>query len=166
MKRLEESGVDRLIPHCYILHLHLSDQQYKDSNFPQSDDEEEEEGADDNFRWQTGECSDLSSPKSSSSVDEEEESGDDVEEIPSEGAGKPKKSDNSTTESYSSVLQEEEDYMDDCDNEDLLMGLRKFTHGGNPVKLSPTDSESSPTSSELLTQRFVDIYIAENGTEE
>lgn len=104
----------------------------------------------------------TASSSSSSKNNIDCESGDEVDDIPesdSAGAGggetvggcipEHNKS-GSTTESYSSVLQDDEVEL-----------LFKDISNGNHVMLSPTDSESF-TTSEQLTQRFVDImYVAE-----
>lgn len=116
----------------------------------QSEDDSERE------EWQN-EASDLSSPKSTSSASKNydcDSSGDEVDEMPECGEPAsvvgPKKS-GSTTGSYSSVLQEE------GEEDDIL---RDIENGNHDVKLSPTDSESF-TTSEQLTQRFVDVYFLE-----
>lgn len=137
-------------------------EEQEDAEVEEGDDGEEEEDPEeyDNYKWQD-EASDLSSPKSTtSSKNYDCESGDEVEDIPESEAiaiaAKPQRSGGSTTESYSSVLQELED-EEDCD---ILKDLLTDIANGNHVKLSP-DSESF-TTSEQLTQRFVDIYITEN----
>lgn len=86
----------------------------------------------------------------------------------------------STTESYSSVLQDEDEEGDEvdeeegaetaeedaqCDNGDILRDLlTDIANGNHLVKLSPTDSESFTTSEQLMTQRFVDIYVTDKST--
>lgn len=139
--------------------------------------EEDEEYEDDNFNWQDG------------TSDFDCESGDEVEDIPESSDGiagaepMKKNKSGSTTESYSSVLQdedEEDDEVDEeeeeeaetaeddaqCDNGDILRDLLTDIANGNHlgVKLSPTDSESFTTSEQLMTQRFVDIYATDKRT--
>lgn len=127
------------------------DRSEDDQYYAEDDGDGEVEG--ENYGW-LDEASDLSSPKSSSK-NFDCESGDEVEEIPeSEGGGGKQPVNNksgSTTESYSSAAQEEEesDILKDIANGNVVMN-----------KLSPTDSESF-TTSEQLTQRFVDIYVSE-----
>lgn len=140
----------------------FSAQTYEDEGQEDAELEDDEGGEEDgyedeydNYRWQD-EASDLSSPKSTTSS-KNYESGDEVEDMP-ESEARPHKSGGSTTESYSSVLQEMED--EDCDNGDILKDLLTDIANGNHVMLSP-DSESF-TTSEQLTQRFVDIYITDD----
>lgn len=123
-----------------------------------------------NYAWQDEE-SDLSSPKSTTTSNNDnqidgddqeggdQESGDEVEDIPESDGGGIKNHNNksgSTTESYSSVLQED---GDDDILKDLLSDIANGNHQQLNVKLSPTDSEST---SGQLTQRFVDIYVTDN----
>lgn len=129
---------------------------YCNENEGENEEQEEEE---DMFEWQD-EASDLSSlPKSTTTTSSKNfdcESGDEVEEMPESEAVRPscgnKTSGSSTTESYSSVLEGDGEMEGDILN-------------GNFVKLSPTDSESF-TTSEQLTQRFVEMYVAEGKKEE
>lgn len=106
----------------------------------------------------------MSSPKSSSK-NFDCESGDEVEDIPESsgggaGEGGEGNKSSSTTDSYSSVPdQQQPQYEEDCD---ILKDING--NGSVKIKLSPTDSESF-TTSEQLTQRFVDIYVAERRKE-